>query len=108
MYQAVLGGQVVACFRRYTDHGILYQDGDLALQILEDTANEGSPYGFAIFDADNQELLDMFNAGLKDIKDSGEYNKIIAQYPWWKMPFQTEEAEADATETPAADEEAAE
>ncbi len=56
------------------------KDGDLALQILKDTANEGSPYGFAIFDADNQELLDMFNAGLKDIKDSGEYNKIIAKY----------------------------
>ena len=83
------------------------KDGDLALQILEDTANEGSPYGFAIFDADNQELLDMFNAGLKDIKDSGEYNKIIAKY-LGEDAVPTEEADADATETPAAEEEAAE
>ena len=49
----------------------------------------------------------MFNAGLKDIKDSGEYNKIIAQY-LGEDAVPTEEAETDATETPAADEEAAE
>ena len=107
MYQSVLGGQVVACFEDTPIMASSIKDGDLALQILEDTANEGSPYGFAIFDADNQELLDMFNAGLKDIKDSGEYNKIIAQY-LGEDAVPTEEAEADATETPAADEEAAE
>ena len=95
--------------RRYTDHGILFKDGDLALQILEDTANEGSPYGFAIFDADNQELLDMFNAGLKDIKESGEYNEIITKYLGEDaVPTEEAEADADATETPAAEEEAAE
>ena len=107
MYQAVLGGQVVACFEDTPIMASSIKDGDLALQILEDTANEGSPYGFAIFDADNQELLDMFNAGLKDIKDSGEYNKIIAKY-LGEDAVPTEEADADATETPAAEEEAAE
>ena len=107
MYQAVLGGQVVACFEDTPIMASSIKDGDLALQILEDTANEGSPYGFAIFDADNQELLDMFNAGLKDIKDSGEYNKIIAKY-LGEDAVPTEEADADATETPAAEKEAAE
>lgn len=109
MYQAVLGGQVVACFEDTPIMASSIKDGDLALQILEDTANEGSPYGFAIFDADNQELLDMFNAGLKDIKDSGEYNKIIAKYLGEDaVPTEEAEADADATETPAAEEEAAE
>ena len=49
----------------------------------------------------------MFNAGLKDIKDSGEYNKIIAKY-LGEDAVPTEEADADATETPAAEEEATE
>ena len=29
---------------------------------------------------DNQEFLDLFNAGLKNIKASGEYDKIIEKY----------------------------
>ena len=49
----------------------------------------------------------MFNAGLKDIKESGEYNEIIAKY-LGEDAVPTEEADADATETPAAEEEAAE
>ena len=40
------------------------KDGDLALKVLDDTASDPAPYGFAIFNADNQELLDAFNAGL--------------------------------------------
>ena len=34
----------------------------------------------AIFNADNQELLDMFNKGLANIKANGTYDKIIAKY----------------------------
>ena len=37
-------------------------------------------YGFAIFDSGKQELVDMFNAGLKDIKANGKYDEIIATY----------------------------
>ena len=82
------------------------KDGGLALKVLDDTASDPAPYGFAIFSADSQELLDMFNAGLKDIKESGEYNEIIAKY-LGEDAVPTEEADADATETPAAEEEAA-
>ena len=42
--------------------------------------SEGSPYGFAIMNSDNQELLDMFNKGLADIKANGKYDEIIANY----------------------------
>lgn len=80
MYQAVMGGQAVACFEDTPIMASSIKDGDLALKILEDTANEGAPYGFAIFNADNQELIDMFNAGLANIKENGKYDEIIAKY----------------------------
>ena len=80
MYQAVLGGQTVACFEDTPVMAASIKDGDLALKILEDTANEGQPYGFAIFNEENQELLDMFNAGLANIKENGTYDEIINRY----------------------------
>lgn len=80
MYQAVLGGQAVACFEDTPVMTASIKDGGLALKILEDTANEGQPYGFAIFNPDNQELIDLFNAGLANIKENGKYDEIIAKY----------------------------
>ena len=50
------------------------------MKILTDSENEGAGYGFAIFDAKNQELVDKFNAGLKNIKANGKYDEIIAKY----------------------------
>ena len=80
MYQAVIGGQAAACFEDTPIMASSIKDGELALQIVEGTENEGAPYGLAIFNKDNQEFLDLFNAGLKNIKDSGEYDKIISKY----------------------------
>ena len=80
MYQAVLGGQVVACFEDTPIMAASIKAGELAMKIVEGTENEGAPYGFAIFNADNQELLDMFNAGLKNIKENGTYEEIVAKY----------------------------
>mgnify|MGYP000618147444 CR=1 FL=1 len=62
MYQAVLGGQCVACFEDTPIMKASIKDGGLALKVLDDTASDPAPYGFAIFSADSQELLDMFNA----------------------------------------------
>lgn len=80
MYQAVLGGQCVACFEDTPIMQATIKDGVLALKCLEDTANAGGEYGFAIFNADNQELVDMFNAGLANIKANGKYDEILAKY----------------------------
>ena len=80
MYTAVLGGQVVAGFEDTPIMISTIKDNGLALTVLEDTANEGAPYGLAIFNADNQELLDMFNAGLANIKANGTYDEIINNY----------------------------
>lgn len=80
MYQAVAGGQAVACFEDTPIMASSIKDGDLALKIVDGTENEGNPYGFAIFNPDNQELVDMFNAGLANIKANGTYDEIIAKY----------------------------
>ena len=80
MYQAVLGGQCVACFEDTPIMQASIKDNGMALKCLEDTANAGGEYGFAIFNADNQELVDMFNAGLANIKANGTYEQILAKY----------------------------
>lgn len=80
MYQAVVGGQCVACFEDTPIMQASIKDGGLALKVLDSTANAGGDYGFAIFNSANQELLDMFNAGLANIKANGTYDKILAKY----------------------------
>lgn len=80
MYQAVIGGQHAACFEDTPIMAASIKEGDLALKIVEGSENEGGPYGFAIFNEDNQELLDMFNEGLTNIKENGKYDEIIAKY----------------------------
>lgn len=80
MYQAVIGGQAVACFEDTPIMLSSIKDGGLKLKVVEGTENEGSPYGLAIFNSDNQEFLDMFNKGLKNIKENGTYDKIISKY----------------------------
>ena len=54
--------------------------GNLALKIPEGMESDGAPYGFAIMNPVNQELLDMFNAGLKNIKANGKYQEILDKY----------------------------
>ena len=49
-------------------------------KLVDGTQSEGAPYGFAIMNESNQELLDMINAGLADIKANGTYDEIIATY----------------------------
>ena len=80
MYQAVIGGQCVACFEDTPIMQASIKDGGLALKVLDGTANAGGDYGFAIFNADNQKLIDMFNAGLANIKANGTYEQILAKY----------------------------
>ena len=82
MYQYVSGGQAVACFEdtpimASTIHD---QNDTYQLRIVEGSENDGAGYGMAIFDESNKELIDMFNAGLKNIKASGKYDEILAKY----------------------------
>lgn len=80
MYQAVTGGQAVACFEDTPIMAASIKEGGLALKIVEGSENDGAPYGFAVFSSEKQELIDMFNAGLANIKANGKYDEIIAKY----------------------------
>lgn len=80
MYQAVVGGQVDAVFDDTPIMASNIKDTGLAMKLVDGTGNDPASYGFAIFNSDNQELVDMFNAGLADIKEDGTYDEIIAKY----------------------------
>ena len=80
MDQAVVGGQVDAVFDDTPIMASNIKDNGLAMKLVDGTGNEPASYGFAIFNADNQELVDMFNAGLANIKANGTYDEIIAKY----------------------------
>ena len=80
MYQDVILGNSVACVEDTPIMASNIKEGGLALKIPEGMESEGAPYGFAIMYAKNQELLDMFNTGLANIKANGTYDEILAKY----------------------------
>ena len=42
---------------------------------------QGSSYGFAVLkDAGNDDLVKMFNEGLKNLKENGKYQEILDKY----------------------------
>lgn len=83
MYQDVTAGNSAACFEDTPVMSYAISTGSVDLEIIE-TVDEDSeyatPYGFAVLKGENGELLDMFNAGLADIKDDGTYQDIIDKY----------------------------
>lgn len=80
MYQAVIGGQCSACFDDTPIMADYIKSNGIPLKLVPGTENEGAPYGFAVFSADKQTLVDQFNAGLAHIKENGVYDEILAKY----------------------------
>ena len=78
MYQAVLGGEAVACFEDYPVIGYEISRG-LGLT-LPTPMEKGSSYGFATLKGAKPELVEMFNKGLENIKADGTYDKILSTY----------------------------
>lgn len=78
MYEAVKTGTSVACFEDYPVMGYGITQGN-GLKIVTDM-EQGSSYGFAVLKGKNTELLNMFNAGLKNIKENGKYQEILDKY----------------------------
>lgn len=78
MYQDVATGNSAACFEDYPVLGYGISQG-LELQIVTDK-EQGSSYGFAVKKGANEDLLKMFNDGLEELKDNGEYDKILDKY----------------------------
>lgn len=79
MYQAIINGVNDACFEDYSVIGWAIENGDVALKTVGEVLNPAQ-YGFAVKKGENAELIEMFNAGLKNIKESGKYDEILANY----------------------------
>src|SRR5574344_2385927 len=67
MYQDVILGNSIACCEDTPIMADNIKSAGLALKIPEGMESDGAPYGFAIMNPANQELLDMFNKGLANI-----------------------------------------
>ena len=80
MYQEVIVGNSDACVEDTPIMAASIKEGGLALQIPAGMESEGAPYGFAVMNEENQTLIDMFNAGLKNIRDNGTYDAILETY----------------------------
>lgn len=80
MYQEVKTGNSVACFEDYPvmAYGVSQNNG---MRIIAEESEEyATPYGFAVRKGENAELIEMFNAGLANIKANGTFDEIIAKY----------------------------
>lgn len=78
MYNALSNGNSEAIFDDYPVLGYAVSNGQPFKLVGE--PEEGSAYGFAVKKGENQELLKKFNAGLKDLKENGTYDKIVSKY----------------------------
>ncbi|MGL4283427.1 MAG: hypothetical protein ACRCSI_07360 [Eubacterium aggregans] len=78
MYEDVKSDNVAACFEDYPVLGYAIAKGQ-PLKTVDDLQN-GSPYGLAVSKGKNAELIEKFNAGLKNIKEDGKYQEIIDTY----------------------------
>ena len=80
MYQQVMGGQAAACFDDTPILKYSIKAGELSMKFVEGTENEPAAYGMAVFNEEKKELIDLFNAGLKNIRENGTYDEIIDRY----------------------------
>lgn len=78
VYNDILKGNSVAGFEDYPVMGYIISRG-VELKIVSDIERRSS-YGFIVPKDKNQELLEMFNKGLENLKATGEYQKILDTY----------------------------
>lgn len=78
MYQDVKSKNSVACFEDYPV--LLYGiNNGIGLKIVTDM-EKGNSYGFAVKKGQNQDLLQMFNDGYKNVVTSGKFQEILDTY----------------------------
>ncbi len=79
MYTAIENGTNVACFEDRSVVEWAIKAENLNLKTVGEVINP-KEYGFAVKKGENAELIEMFNAGLKNIKENGKYDEILAKY----------------------------
>lgn len=79
MYNDVATGNSAATFEDAPVLQFGIASGNVPLKIVTDP-EPGADYGFAVLKGQNAELLQMFNAGLQNAKDTGVYQQIVDRY----------------------------
>ena len=79
MYQAVMQGTNSGCFEDDPVARYSIQEQGLDLKVVGDVVNQ-KPYGVGAKKGVNTEFIDMFNAGIANIKANGVYDQILAKY----------------------------
>ncbi|MCY0904263.1 amino acid ABC transporter substrate-binding protein/permease [Arthrobacter sp. H14-L1] len=90
MYELVKSGNAAAVFDDYPvlAYGVSQNNG-----LKTVTAKEaGGSYGFAVNKGQNADLMAAFNTGLAELKDNGQYQKILDKY--LKSPQDTVSADS--------------
>lgn len=78
MYQDVLTGNSAAAFEDYAV--IQYEiTRGMGLEVISQS-EEGGQYGFATLKGKQADLVEKFNSGLENLKESGKYDEIISTY----------------------------
>lgn len=80
MYQDVILGNSAACVEDTPIMAASIKEGDLPLEIPDGMESDVAPYAFATMHEETQELLDLLNAGLANIIESGVYDEILEKY----------------------------
>lgn len=79
MFQEVANGNADVLIEDYPVIAYAIAESNLDLQIVGERLN-GDQYGIAVLKGEHADLLDMINAGLQELKDSGEYDEILNTY----------------------------
>lgn len=79
MFQEVSNGNADVLIEDYPVIAYAIAQSNLDLQIVGERLN-GDNYGIAVLKGENADLLEKINAGLQELRDSGEYDEIISTY----------------------------
>jgi len=79
MFQEVSNGNADVLLEDYPVIAYAIAESELALKTVGERLT-GDQYGIAVLKGENAELLEQINAGLQELRDSGEYDEILNKY----------------------------
>lgn len=79
MFQEVSNGNADVLLEDYPVIAYAIAESGLALKTVGDRLT-GDQYGIAVLKGENADLLEKINAGLQELRDSGEYDEILNEY----------------------------
>ncbi|MFS0690043.1 transporter substrate-binding domain-containing protein [Sporosarcina sp. 179-K 8C2 HS] len=79
MFQEVQNGNADALIEDYPVIAYAISQNNLDLKIVGERLN-GDQYGIAVLKGKNSDVLKKINDGLQELRDSGEYDEILAKY----------------------------